>query len=45
MYNATFLRPGAVLFNACCNEQGFSKPWKNLAQIRLVVFEKNAKQK
>jgi len=27
------------------NIQVFSpKPWKNLAQIRLVVFEKNAKK-
>jgi len=33
-----------VLFSAGCNKQMFSpKPWKKLAQIRLVVFEKNAK--
>jgi len=34
-----------VLFNAGCNEQVFfPKPRKkNLARIRLVVFEKNAK--
>jgi len=34
-------RPGAaVLFNAGCNEQVFSKTRKKLTQIRLVVFEK-----
>jgi len=33
-----------LLFNAGCNEQVFSpKPEKKLAQIRFVVFEKNAK--
>jgi len=33
-----------VFFNAGCNEQVFSlKPEKKLTQIRLVVFEKNAK--
>jgi len=33
-----------MLFNAGCNKQVFSpKPEKNLAQILLVVFEKNAK--
>jgi len=33
-----------LLFNAGCNEQVFSpKPRKKLAQIRLVVFEKNIK--
>jgi len=37
-------RPGAVLFNAGCNEQVFfPEPRKKIAQIRLVVFEKNAK--
>jgi len=37
-------RPVALLFNAGCNEQVFSpKPTKNLEQIRLVVFKKNAK--
>jgi len=33
-----------LLFNAGYNEQVFSpKSWKKLAQIRLVIFEKNAK--
>jgi len=36
-----------VLFNAGCNKEVFSdfllNPEKNLAQIRLVVFEKNEK--
>jgi len=35
-----------MLFNAGCNEneQVFSrKSWKKLAQIRLVIFKKNAK--
>jgi len=33
-----------MLFNAGCNEQVFSKILlKNLAQIRHVVFEKDAK--
>jgi len=33
-----------LLFNAGSNEQVFSpKSLKNLAQIRLVIFEKNAK--
>jgi len=37
-------RPGEFLFNAGCNEQVFSpKPCKKLAQIRAVVFVKNAK--
>jgi len=33
--------PGALLFDAGCNEQVFSfKPWKKiLVQIRLVVLE------
>jgi len=36
--------PGAVFFNARCNEQEFSpKPCKKLAQMHLVVLEKNAK--
>jgi len=36
--------PGAVFFDAGCNEQAFSpKPWKKLAQFRLVVFEKTQK--
>jgi len=36
-------RPGALLLNADCNEQMFSsKSLKILAQIRLIVFEKNA---
>jgi len=34
-------RLGAVLFNSGCKKQVFSpEPWKNLAQIRLFVFEK-----
>jgi len=33
-----------VFFNAGCFEQVFVlNPEKNLAQIRLIVFEKNAK--
>jgi len=36
-------RPGAVFFYAGCNQMLSPKPWKNLAQIHLVVFEKNAK--
>jgi len=33
-----------LVFNADCNEQVFSSiSEKNLAQIRLVIFEKNAK--
>jgi len=40
---AVLYRPGAVFFNASCNEQVFFLLKKNLAQIRLVVFEKNAK--
>jgi len=47
MYKCSVLKAGctgAVLFNAGCNKQVFSpKPWKKMAQIRLVVFEKNAK--
>jgi len=36
-------RPSALLFNAGCNEQVFSpEPRKNLAQIRHVVYKKNA---
>jgi len=35
-----------VRFNAGCNEQGFSpKSWKKFSQIRLIVFEKNAKNR
>jgi len=35
---------GTVLFNADYNEQVFSlNPEKKLAEIRLVVFEKNTK--
>jgi len=34
-----------MLINADYNEQVFSlKLWKNLAEIRLVVFEKNKKR-
>jgi len=33
-----------VLVNAGCNKQAFSpKSYKEIARIRLVVFEKNAK--
>jgi len=40
------VRPSALLFNAGCNEQVFLlNPEKNLAQIRLVVFEKNSKKR
>jgi len=34
-----------LLFNASCNKQVFSKPWKNLTQIRLIVFKRNAKKR
>jgi len=40
------LKAGCIAFQAGYNEQVFApKPWKNLAQIRLVVFEKNAKKR
>jgi len=40
-----YLKAGALLFNAGYNEQVLLlNPEKNLAQIRFVVFEQNAKK-
>jgi len=40
------LKAGCSIFNAGCNEQGFSpKPLKKIrADIHLVIFKKNALQ-